>query len=88
MDQKGFASLVGMLLALVIIFFLGYKAFGVYLNKPSDKKTDEAGQVNNGGGYYSSRMQTFIDTKEKIKDVNKTILERENQFLNATKEGY
>ena len=88
MNQKGFVSILGMLLTLMIIFFLGYKAFGLYLNKPSDRKTDTTDQRRNNGGYYSSRMQTFVDTKEKINDINKMSLEREGLFLNATKEGY
>ena len=87
LNKKGFVSLLGLILTLMIIFFIGYKAFDIYL-KPSDKKTGAAVSVPDSGGYYSSRVETFVDTKEKIKDINKMSLEREDQFLNATKEGY
>jgi len=88
MNQKGFVAVIGLLLALCIIFFLGFKAYDIYLNKPSeDQKANGKVQIQEGG-YYSSRINVLHDSKEKIKDVNKMILEREDQLLNATKEGY
>ena len=88
MNEKGFVAIIGLLLTLAIIFFLGFKAYDIYLNKPSDQKTSGDQSQVQSGGYYSSRVQTFVDTKEKIKGVNKMISDREDQFLNATKEGY
>jgi hypothetical protein len=85
MNRKGFASLLGLMLALVIIFFIGYKAYNNY-QKSSNKKSQGV-EIQQPKGYYESRVDTFLDTKEKIKDINKMTLEREDQSFDSSQEG-
>lgn len=75
-DRKGFVSLLGLLLAMAIIFFLGYKAYGTYLSKPkTDSKTTQA--LSESGINTSNNISTFQSMKERLKEIN---TEADNQY--------
>ena len=79
-DQKGFIGLISLLLTLVIIVFISYKIYNVYLSKPSvDTQTKK--MLTEQGIDTSSQQGVLESTKAKLKDVNKMMLERENQYM-------
>jgi type IV secretory pathway TrbF-like protein len=85
MNKKGFASLLGMLLAVGIVCFLVYIMLKTYF-KPFlvERDTDktQSGQTNMGITSY----KTFTDSaREKVKEINKRNLEQANQFEELNK---
>ena len=78
--QRGsFFSLLELLLVLIIIAFLSYKALNFYFKKPSlDKETEQAVSSQ---GIDTTNYQTTIDSvKAKVADINKQILSREKEL--------
>ena len=79
--QSAQTSIVGFLLAIAIMFFIGYGTYDFYLNKHSslqkswyksifpDEKTSNKEEVG-----------IFDDMKERIKGVNRATMDRQNQL--------
>ena len=83
-NQKAFVSLLGLLLAIAIIVFIGYKMYGVYLNKSTpDAQTKKALADQNID--MSNQMGAFGGAKTKIRDVNKILQDQSDQMMDATK---
>lgn len=72
MNKKGFASLIGMLLTLVIISFLIYILLNTYL-KPTI--------VDHGTSNYKSIADSV---RNRVEELNKKSLEQTNQLENLT----
>ena len=70
--KKGFFTLLGVLLAIVIVFFLFYLLSKVYFGNPSsDNKTKE---FLSKQGIDASSHKTILDsTTKKIEDINKKL---------------
>jgi len=74
-NRKAFVSLIGLFLAIIIIAFVGYKAYGVYLGKPS------SGQRSSGQDHsIATQAGTFQHTKERIRDINKMLQQQAQQL--------
>lgn len=84
-NKKAFVSLLGLFLAIVIIFFIGYRLYNTYLGKPSADKENQKFFLEHGID-TSSQVNTFESTKQKIRDVNKTMQDRENQISDMLKQ--
>ncbi len=79
-NQKGFMSALGLLMAMAIMFFIGYLAYGRYLNKrPGSADNQKALSDYNPN---DSQLGIFQDMKQKIADVNQKTKERADQFPN------
>jgi len=74
-NNKGFGSLIGLLLTAVMIAFLCYIMMKVYVKGPSmDKKTKE---ILEEESIDTSSSKGILDsTKKKIEDINKQAAER------------
>ncbi len=84
-NNKGFVTLLGMLLTVGIICWLAYILLKTYF-KPAfvGQGTDkiQSGQSNIGIGSY----KTFTDTaREKVREINKRNFEQANQFEDLNK---
>lgn len=78
-NESGFLSLLGLLLAIAIICFVGYKAYGTYLSKPKvDSKTRQA--LSESGIDVSNDISTFQSMKERIKSVNQSAADQYKQI--------
>ena len=80
--KKGFLSLIGLLLSIVIIFVLCYFLLTVYLKGPStDKATKKSLTEQN---IDTTTYQTTLDsTKARIKNINKELLSRQSVIGNT-----
>ena len=78
-NKGAFLRLLEMLVVVVIILFLSYKAFTVYFKPLStDKKTQESLAREN---IDTSDYGTIIESvKEKAEDINRRSLDRERQM--------
>jgi len=76
-DKKGLASLIGLLLAAVIIAFLIYIMMNKKMGSAVDNKTKKTLEEQ---GVDTSSYKGILDTtKKKIKDINRQIIDRTNQ---------
>ena len=72
-SKKGFLTLLGLLLAIVIIFFLWYTT---YLKRyPASKSTGRS--LSGQDTDTPSRLTILDSTRERIKNINRQILNRE-----------
>ena len=72
-DHQGFASLLGLFLVAVIVFFMAYKALNRYTDGAGDK-TNSPKKANN---------QTVLQhTKDQLKEIERQTAEREKNLLN------
>ncbi|MFH1359540.1 MAG: hypothetical protein ABIJ41_00690 [Candidatus Omnitrophota bacterium] len=76
-NEKGFASLIGMLLAIAIVAFLAYKAITTYYQKPSaDQETQKTMKEQ---GIDTSTYRSALDSaKQKTAGIEKMMQERED----------
>ena len=78
-NENGFLSLLGLLLAMAIIFFLGYKIYGAYLLKPSvDTRTKNA--LSQEGLSSASNTSSFDSMTQRVKDINKAAADQYKQI--------
>ena len=79
-NKEGFLSILGLLIAMAIIFFIGYWAYGHYLLKrPASADGQNKGALSDYNP-NDSQFGIFQDMKQKISDVNRKTRERENQL--------
>lgn len=78
-NKRGFISLIELLLAAVIILFIGYIMLNLYTKGSYiDKKTKK---VLEEGGIDTSGYKGILDsTKRKIEDINKQTVNRNRQY--------
>jgi hypothetical protein len=76
-SQKGFASILGLLFALAIIFFIFYLIFNTYFQQSCINKSDQ--KAVSEPGINTANYGTILDTtRSKIKDIEKQAEEHEN----------
>ena len=78
-NRSGFASLIGLILTLAIILILAYVAFKVYFEMPV-RDEEIKGALSEQGIDTSSYQSITESTREKVKDVNKQLLQRQKQL--------
>lgn len=85
-NNKGFFSMVGLLLSVAIVCFLAYFALNVYF-KPSPVVGDKETQTQmSQEGINTSSYQSLLDsTKERIKKVEQQELNRPNEIADYIK---
>jgi hypothetical protein len=74
--RGSFFSLLELLLVLAIILFLSQRFLNMYFKKPNlDKETEEA---ISGQGINTSSYRGVLDsTRDKIRDINKQLINRQ-----------
>ncbi len=78
-SEKGFLSLVGILLTLVIISILVYISLTTYFKKPvTDQKTERS--LSEQGIDASSQKAVLDSVRTSLEESNKKVLDREKQL--------
>jgi len=79
--KDGFLMYIGLLLAVAIILMLFFYLFNTYYKSPSvDGSTQKTLSTH---GIDSTSYQSVVDsTREKVKDIEQQMLEREQQLYN------
>ena len=80
-----FASLIGILLTLLIISIVCFVMFKIYFNAPSNLGTET--EYMQGYGSNVQNIKPILDnTREKLNEVNKQILNRSKTIENILKD--
>ncbi|MFH1655715.1 MAG: hypothetical protein ABH954_03800 [Candidatus Omnitrophota bacterium] len=81
-DKKAFFMYISLIFAVAIILILFFYLFNTYYKGPS---LDEPTQKSlSSQGIDASSYQSVVDsTREKVKDIEKQLLEREERLLNS-----
>jgi hypothetical protein len=83
-DEKGFVSLIGMLVALALICFFVYYMMNTYF-KAQVSLPEQAG-VSAGPGNTGANYQSIItNTREKVETINKKSMDSLKQTEDALK---
>ncbi len=82
--KRGFFTLIGLLLAAVIIFVLVYYAFQTYFNEPSFDESSQQSIIEQGID-VSSYQSVLGSTREKVKDIESQMLDRSKYYDGTNK---
>jgi hypothetical protein len=80
-DENGFLMYIGLLFAVAIILILCYYLFNTYYKKPAfDEPTQKS--LSSQDIDTSSYQSIVDDTRKKVKELEKQLLERQEQLQN------
>ena len=83
-NEKGFASLIGMLVALALICFFVYYMMNTYFK--AQVSLPESSGINPGGGDSPANYQSVIsNTRNKVEAINKKSVDSLKQAEEALK---
>ena len=81
-QEKGFISLLGLLLSLAITCFLFYILFNVYFRVPATRENPGNDTFSQAASIPVSDYKSIVNTtKSKLQDINKKEQERLNSFM-------
>ena len=79
-QRKGFFTIIGILLALIIALFLCYKGFNAYYGKTGIKESTKQ-SLSEQGIDTTSHQSVLESVRMKTKDIERQIVDREKQIL-------
>lgn len=79
-NKKGFASLIGLLIAVGIILVLAFLAYKSYFNNPRGVDKETSKYLSQQGIDTTNSRSTLETTKKQIADAEKLMLDRQKQW--------
>lgn len=78
-EEKGFVSLIGMVIAVCIVCYLMFVAFKTYFKNPVLEET--AQQTDSGRSIDASNYQSIVESSRvTVEEYNKQVLQRQKQI--------
>lgn len=84
-NEKGFFTLIGMLVALVLLCFFVYYLINVYFSPQVAQQAGVSGPVSSGNNAAASYKSIVSDTRDKIEELNKKSLDQLKQIEGLNK---